>query len=75
MQITLEIKDTIFDKFLWMLEHFKNDVKIIEQDSESIDVEHCLNIKEKIDSDDLSGFEPIDDIDKHVNSLGMIHIK
>ena len=69
MQITLEIKDTIFDKFLWMLEHFKNDVKIIEQDSESIDVEHCLNIKDKIDSDDLSGFEPIDDVDKHIKEL------
>ena len=69
MQITLEIKDTIFDKFLWMLEHFKNDIKIVEQDSESIDVEHCLNIKDKIDSDDLSGFEPIDDVDKHIKEL------
>jgi len=69
MQITLEVKDTIFDKFLWMLEHFKNDIKIVEQDSESIDVEHCLNIKDKIDSDDLSGFEPIDDVDKHIKEL------
>jgi len=65
----MQIKDTIFDKFLWMLEHFKNDIKIIEQDSESIDVEHCLNIKDKIDSDDLSGFEPIDDVDKHIKEL------
>ena len=69
MQITLEIKDTVLDKFLWMLEHFKNDVTIVEKESENIDIHGCLEIKENIAKGDLSEFKAIDDVDEHIKEL------
>ena len=69
MQITLEIKDTVLDKFLWMLENFKNDVTIAEKESENIDIHGYLEIKENIAKGDLSEFKAIDDVDEHIKEL------
>jgi len=68
MQITLEIKDTIFDKFIWMLEHFKNDIQIVES-SEAIDVNGCLETMDKIKNEKLDKFEAIDNVDNHIKEL------
>ncbi len=68
MQITLEIKDTIFDKFIWMLEHFKNDIQIVEN-NETIDINTCLETMNKVKNGKLDEFEVVDDIDTHIKEL------
>ena len=68
MQITLEIKDSIFDKFIWMLEHFKNDIKIVEN-GEAVDIDGCLETMDKIKNKNFSGFEMINDVDEHIKEL------
>ncbi len=68
MQITLEIKDSIFDKFIWMLEHFKNDIKIVEN-VEEIDIDGCLETMDKIKHKNFSEFETIDDVNEHIKEL------
>jgi len=68
MQITLEIKETVFDKFIWMLGHFNDEVQIINND-ESIDIESCLKTKEKVQRGKLDDFEAIEDIDAHIKEL------
>ena len=68
MQITLEIKDTIFDKFIWMLGHFKNDIQIVET-SDSIDINGCLRTMDKVKNKEFNNFQEIDDVDKHIKEL------
>ncbi len=68
MQITLEIKETIFDKFIWMLEHFDDDIQIVE-DSEGINVDTCLDTMHKVKTKKSTDFEVIEDIDAHIKEL------
>lgn len=44
--ITLKIEDGIIDNFLWLLKHFENEIKILDQ-SEYISDDEC---SESIDS-------------------------
>ena len=36
MQLTIDIKESAFDKVMWFLEHIKSDVKIIDNPSSKI---------------------------------------
>ena len=38
MTLTIDIKDSVVDKILYFLEHFKDDVRIVERESLDIDV-------------------------------------
>jgi len=49
--ITLQIQDTIFDKFFWLLNHFtKNEIKILEQSKYICDDEYLRNIPGMVES-------------------------
>jgi hypothetical protein len=39
MRLTIEIKDSVADKILYFLEHFKNDITIIHDERENLDIE------------------------------------
>ena len=67
MQITIEVKESVLDKVLWMLKHFESDVKIVDDDS--IDVEHCLETLAKVRDGKLSDFREIDDVDLYIKEL------
>jgi len=72
--ILLEIEDSKFEQFMTMINLLKSDVvKKFEvrkkEDDEAIDEQHCLEVLDRINRKDYSGFEPIGDIDKHIAEL------
>jgi len=49
--ITLQIDDSIKDKFLWLLQHFsKDEIKILEQSDYISDDEYLRSIEGMVDS-------------------------
>jgi len=64
MILTIDIKDSVADKILYFLEHFKNDIKIVEQDNEFIE-----NIKKSQNDLNNGDIIEIDDVDEYIRKL------
>lgn len=47
---TLRIEDGIVDKFLWLLKHFKNEIKILDQSEYVSDDEYLRSIDGMVQS-------------------------
>jgi hypothetical protein len=45
------------------------DVKLLKQDDDNINENHCIETLQRIENNQLDRFEPIDDIDKHIQDL------
>ncbi len=59
--ITLQIDDSINDKFLWLLEHFSPDeIKIIDQSEYVSDDEYLRSIPGVVESIQAARLEPIE---------------
>ncbi|NER00628.1 MAG: hypothetical protein F6K30_28695 [Cyanothece sp. SIO2G6] len=59
--ITLQIDDSINDKFLWLLEHFSSDeIKIIDQSEYISDDEYLRSIPGMVESIQAARLEPIE---------------
>ncbi|SMP88650.1 hypothetical protein SAMN06314019_10446 [Epsilonproteobacteria bacterium SCGC AD-311-C15] len=72
--VLLEIEDGKFEQFMAVINALKSDiVKKFEvkkkEDDEAIDEQHCLEVLEKINRGDYTGFEPIGDVDKYIAEL------
>lgn len=72
--VTLEIEDSKFEQFMVMLDLLKSDVvkrfQVQKTDDEfKIDEKHCLDVLDRVNRGDFSGFEPIGDIDTHIAEL------
>ncbi len=63
MLVTLDIKDSVADKILYFLEHFKDDIKIDYQNSFIEDMKKSIKDIEK------GNLEEIEDIDKYIEDL------
>jgi hypothetical protein len=48
--VTLRIDDGIIEKFLWLLKHFKNEIKILDQSEYVSDNEYLRSIDRMIQS-------------------------
>ena len=64
MILTIDIKDSVADKILYFLEHFKNDIKIVEQDNEFIE-----NIQKSQNDLNNGDIIEIDDVDEYIRKL------
>lgn len=72
--VILEIEDSKFEQFMTVINSLKSDmVKKFEvrkkEDDEAIDEQHCLEVLERINRGDYSGFTPIGDIDEYIAEL------
>jgi hypothetical protein len=72
--ITLQIEDSKFEQFMTVIHSLKSDLinklQIEKEDDEfKIDEKHCLEVLDKINRGDFSGFEPMGDIDEHIQEL------
>ena len=72
--VTLEIEDNKFEQFMVMLDLLKSDVvkrfQVQKTDDEfKIDEKHCLDVLDRVNRGDFSGFEPTGDIDAHIAEL------
>ncbi len=72
--VTLEIEDSKFEQFMTMIELLKSDVvkkfQVQKTDDEfKIDEKHCLEVLDRVNRGDFSGFEPMGDIDAHIAEL------
>lgn len=75
-RIAMSVVKTLIDtkKFMTVINALKSDiVKKFEvkkkEDDEAIDEQHCLEVLEKINRGDYTGFEPIGDVDKYIAEL------
>ncbi|CAN2041129.1 Antitoxin [Candidatus Magnetomoraceae bacterium gMMP-15] len=59
--ITLQVKDHIYEKFFWLLNHFsKNEIKILEQSKYISDDEYLRSIDGMVKSIQEARKEPIE---------------
>lgn len=59
--ITLQIDDSVSDKFLWLLDHFSRDeIKILDQSDYVSDDEYLIGIEEMVQSIKTARAEPIE---------------
>ncbi len=57
--VTLRIDDCIIDKFLWLMKHFKNEIKILDQSEYVSDDEYLRSIDGMVQSIQEARREPI----------------
>jgi hypothetical protein len=58
--VTLQVEDSTYDKFLWLLNHFsKNEVKVLEQSKYISDDEYLRSIDGMVESIQEARNEPI----------------
>lgn len=72
--VILEIEDSKFEQFMTVINSLKSDIITHieiqqEDDDEAIDEQHCLEVLERINRGDYSGFTPIGDIDECIAEL------
>ena len=72
--VLLEIEDSKFEQFMTIINSLKSDLitKFQVQKAEEefkIDEKHCLEVLDKINRGDYSGFTPIGDIDEYIAEL------
>lgn len=71
--IMLEIEDGKFEQFMTVINSLKSDLitkfQVQKDDEFKIDEKHCLEVLEKVNRGDFSGFEPLGDIDEHIAEL------
>jgi hypothetical protein len=72
--VVLEIEDSKFEQFMTIIDSLKSDLiarlQVQKTDDEfKIDEKHCLEVLDKINRGDFSGFEPIGDIDEYIVEL------
>ena len=56
--VTLRINEGILEKFLWLLTHFKNDIKILDQSEYISDDEYLRSIDGMVESIQEARNEP-----------------
>ena len=56
--VTLRIDDSIIEKFLWLLEHFKSQIKILDQSDYVSDDEYLRSIDGMVQSINEAREEP-----------------
>jgi len=71
--VILEVEDSKLEQFMAVMNALKSDIvkkfEVQKNDEDAIDEQYCLEILEKVNRGDLTAFEPISDIDKHMTEL------
>ena len=65
MQLTIDVKERALDKIMYLLEHLKEDVTILEKRDETL----ADRIRESEEDLKYGRVESIEDIDKHIEAL------
>ncbi|MDQ1337060.1 MAG: hypothetical protein QG617_27 [Campylobacterota bacterium] len=73
-RVILDIEDSKFEQFMTVINSLKSDMvkkfQVQKTDDEfKIDEKHCLEVLDRVNRGDFSGFEPMGDIDAHMAEL------
>lgn len=72
-KIILEVEEDKIEQLMAVIGALKSDIithiEIQQEDDERVDEQHCLEVLDKINRGDYSGFTPIGDIDQYILEL------